>query len=137
MLRQYEEGDLDKILIQSKQKAEILDGLNHFIHKDTLVFAEDDVVYAIVKPHFDIGGRVILSALIGQDCKRKAVKMFRIMKKTIDHWLELDNVNRIEFTTQCDFEEATMLALLLGFKCEGRMIKFYNNIDFYLWGRTV
>ena len=129
-------GDIDRIKIQDEQRAELSSGLKHFEHGDTLVFAEDDKVYALVRPYYEIGGRIYICAVIGRDCCRKAVKMFKIMKKIIDEWLELDNVNRVEMTTQCSFYEATRLATLLGFKCEGIMRKYYNNIDFYLWGRV-
>lgn len=135
MIRQYKNGDLEKIKIQDKQRAEIGDGLKHFENEATLVFSEGDDVYAIVHPFYEAGGRVFLAALIGADAKKKAVKMFKLMKNIIDEWLETKQASRIEMVTQSNFEPANRLAMMLGFEYEGTMKKYYNEIDFNMWGR--
>ena len=34
------------------------------------------------------------------------------------------------------FSEAKRLAKMLGFTCEGTMKKYYNGLDFNIWGRV-
>jgi RimJ/RimL family protein N-acetyltransferase len=57
------------------------------------------------------------------------------MKKLIDDWLCCKDVERVEMITQTDFVQANRLAELLGFKKEGTLKKYYNGIDFNIWGR--
>jgi RimJ/RimL family protein N-acetyltransferase len=43
---------------------------------------------------------------------------------------------RVEFVTQVGFPQAEHLARLLGFEYEGTMRKYYNGIDFKMWGKV-
>jgi hypothetical protein len=134
-MRHYKDGDLKKIKLQKEQMHEDCGSWELFNDEDTIVFEDDERVLAIVRPFFERGGRVWLSALIGVDCKDKAIPVFKKMKKLIDDWLYCKDVERVEMITQTDFVQANRLAELLGFKKEGTLKKYYNGIDFNIWGR--
>lgn len=136
MIRHFQKGDLEKIKLQSEQKNEDSQQWHLFDDEDTIVFADGDKVLAIVRPFFESGQRVWLSALIGVDCGYKAVAMFKQMKRIIDGFLQEGEAQRVEMVTQADFAVANRLAGMLGFECEGTMKKYFNGIDFNLWGRT-
>ena len=127
---------MEKIKLQEEQKHEDTENGKLFESKDTLVFEEDGKVLAIVLPVFESGGRVSLYSLISADCKDKAVVCFKKMKRIIDGWIDCDGIERVEFTTQANFKQANRLAFLLGFKCEGTMEKYFNGLDFNIWGRV-
>lgn len=135
MLRKFKKGDLAKIKLQKEQMHEDTHNWNLFDNKDTLVFDDKERVLAIVLPVFEDGNKVSLYSLIGADCKDKAILMFKKMKRIIDDWLEYDGIERVEMTTQADFRQANRLAKLLGFECEGTMKKYFNGMDFNMWGR--
>lgn len=136
MIRQYKDGDLEKILIQEEQRNELGENISGYIHKDTLVFEDNETVYAIVRPIYENGGRLYICSLIGCNCRKKSIIIYKAFKKIFDEWLN-NGINRLEITTKCDFENANRLAKMLGFECEGRMKKFYNGTDYFLWGRVV
>lgn len=136
MLRHYKDGDLEKIKLQKEQRHEDVSNWGLFNSPDTLVFEDKERVLALVLPVFEDGGRVLLTALIARDCGNKAVVMFKKMKRIIDDWLKNKEVLRVEMTTQSDFKQANRLAFLLGFRCEGKMEKYFNGIDFNIWGRV-
>lgn len=136
MIRHFQQGDLEKIKVQPEQKAEDREHWHLFDDEDTIVFADGERVLAIVRPFFENGGRVWLAALIGADCRDKAVAMFREMKAVIDGFFINGEAQRVEMTTQAGFTQANRLARMLGFECEGTMKKYFNGIDFNLWGRT-
>lgn len=135
MIRHFKKGDLEKIKLQKEQTYEDKENWGLFEDFDTIVFEDKERVLAIVRPFFEKGGRLWLSALIGADCKDKAIPMFKAMKKLIDEWLWFGDVQRVEMVTQKDFKQANRLALLLGFQKEGVLRKYYNGIDFNIWGR--
>lgn len=135
MIRYYQKGDIDKIKIQQEQKRESLEE-EYFDNEDTFVFVDKDTVLAIVRPYYEIGGRIYLSALISADCGYKGFSMVKEMRKIVDDWLNDDDNMRIEFITQADWKQANRLAKILGFSCEGRMRKYYNGIDFNIWGKV-
>lgn len=136
MIRHFDIKDLEKINVQDEQKCEDSEHWYMFDDNDTIVFEDGDRVLAIVRPLFQSGGKVHLVALVGKDCGYKAVPMFRKIRKLIDEWLSCKDINRVEMTTQLGFEQADRLAELLGFKKEGILRKYYNGIDFNIWGRT-
>lgn len=132
MLRRFYKGDCERIKLQAEQDHEDK-SWELFDNPDTVVFADGDRVLAIVRPFFENGGRVWLSALISADCRDKGVAMFKRGNKLISDILKI--YNRVEFVTQTDFAAANRLAEMLGFECEGTMKKYYNGLDFNIWGR--
>lgn len=134
-MRHYEEGDLNKIKLQKEQSHEDKANWYMFNHEDTIVFEDGERVLAIVRPIYEAGGRMWLTALIGADCKDKAIPMFKKMRKLIDEWLYYGEVERVEMITQKDFKQANRLAQMLGFQKEGTLRKYYNGMDFNIWGR--
>lgn len=132
MIRHYQKGDCERLLKQPHQSQE---GDRDFMfdHEDTIVIEEDDKVLLIFRPVFELGGRCTLVSYISQECGYKAVKLFKIMKPIIDNIA--NDCLRVECLTQTDFEPANRLVQMLGFSFEGTMRKYYNGIDFNIWGR--
>ncbi len=135
MIRHYKEGDLSKINLQDEQLKEGQSEWYMFKHPDTIVFEDGDKVLAIIRPCYEAGGRLFLGALISKDCGYKSISMFKKIKSIIDDWLYFGDVQRIEFTTQSNFKQANRLAELLGFQKEGTLRRYYNGMDFNIWGR--
>lgn len=136
MIRHFEKGDCDRIKLQPEQKHEDTNNWYLFDDEDTIVFEYDNRVLAIVRPFFEDGGRVWLSALISADCRDKGFSMFKQMRKIIDDFLNDGETQRVEMITQDNFPAAKRLAKMLGFTCEGTMKKYYNGLDFNIWGRV-
>lgn len=135
-MRHYQDGDIKKIKLQDEQLKEKSDDWAKFNHPDTIVFEDGEKVLVIVRPIFN-KGRICLVALIGKDSGYKSIHIFKAMKKLIDDWLFFGDAERVEFTTQKDFKQANRLAILLGFEKEGTLKKYYNGIDFNIWGRVI
>lgn len=135
MIRHFENNDLEKINLQEEQKKECPELWYMYDNEDTIVFEDEGKVLAIIRPMYEQGGRMWLSALISKDCGYKAISIFKRMKRFIDEWLFYGEVNRVEITTQKDFKQANRLAELLGFQKEGVLRKYYNGMDFNIWGR--
>lgn len=135
MLRKYKKGDIEKINVQPSQNRENREDWRLFENEDTLVFEDNGRILAIVLPLYEQGGRIFLTSVISADCKDKSILMFKKMKKIIDGWLESGEAERVEFLTQSNFEPANRLARLLGFIKEGTLRKYYNGLDFNIWGR--
>ena len=133
MIRHFQKGDCERILKQPEQ------GLSaerdwFFDCKDTVVYEYEGRVLAIIRPVFELGGRVTLVSYIGADCKDRAVDMYKKLKPMVE--LLCERYDRVEFTTQADFPQANRLAKLLGFECEGTMRKYCFGKDFNMWGRV-
>lgn len=134
MLRAHQNGDLEKIKLQPEQELEKSEAWKNFENSKTLVFSDNDKVLALFLP-IEEHGTISLFALIGKDCGYKSVSMFKEMRSWIDKQLQRPDINRIDFTTQSNFEQANRLANLLGFTCEGTLHKVFKGIDFNVWGK--
>jgi hypothetical protein len=133
MIRHFKKGDCERLLKQPHQEhKENKDYM--FDSEDTIVYEDEGKVLVILRPYFELGGRCILVSYISQDCGYKAVSIFKTLKPIIDD-LAKNNL-RLECVTQKDFEPANRLAKMLGFSYEGTMKKYYNGIDFNMWGRV-
>lgn len=135
IIRHYQRKDLLRIKKQKEQVNEyIADNLYNSV--DTITFCEGKEVLAIVRPFFEMGGRVYLSAVISVDCGgRKMLSLFRRFKAILDREIQKNDILRVEIVTQCGFLPAERLAFLLGFECEGTLKKYYNGMDFKIWAR--
>lgn len=133
MIRHYKSGDCERLLKQPHQVHK--DNRDFmFDHEDTVVFEDNGKVLLILRPVFELGGRCTLVSYISQDCGHKAVSMFKTIKPLID--TIANECLRLECVTQADFEPANRLAKMLGFSFEGTMKKYYDGIDFNMWGRV-
>lgn len=131
-IRKFEQSDLDKIVEQEKQKQEG-DNNEYFIDDNTVTFYDGDMICAIVRPWYEDGGSIHLSAMIGANVKRKMVPLYKVGKRWIKSLLVEDGIYRIQMHTQSDFEQANRFALQLGFQFEGKMRKFYFGKDYNLF----
>lgn len=133
MIRCYKKGDFEKLNLQPEQELERNETWKAFACEKSLVFADGDRVLAIIRPQEE-NGRLAIYALVGRDCGYKSVSMVKTIKTWIKNQIKRPDIERVEITTQSQFDQANRLAEMLGFVYEGTLHKFYNGIDFNIWG---
>lgn len=135
IVRGFKKGDVQRMSLQNEQLKENGDW-SFYDSPNTMVFTEDGEVLALVYPERLPGRRVYIASLISRDMGRKMYSFVKILKQMLVEELSKGQTLRVEFTTQAGFPQADHLAKILGFEYEGTMKKYYNGIDFKLWGKV-
>lgn len=131
--RGFIKGDVERVSLQNEQLKETGDW-SFYDHPDTIVFEDKEKVIALVRPERIVGRRIYVASLISKDIGISMYGFVKLLKRMLVEELNKGQTLRIEFTTQVGFPQAEHLAKLLGFEYEGTMKKYYNGIDFKLWG---
>lgn len=135
IIRGFIKGDVQRIALQNEQLKEKGDW-SFYDCKDTLVFADAEEVLALVCPIRLEGGRIYVASLISQNIGRRMYGFIKTLKQMLEEELKKGSTLRVEFVTQVGFTQAEHLARLLGFECEGTMRKYFNGLDFKIWGKV-
>lgn len=135
IVRGYKKGDVQRLSLQNEQIKELGDW-SFYDSKYTYVFEEDGEILALIRPEQLPGGRIFVASLISKNIGRKMFGFVKKLKQMLVEEQTIRQTLRIEFVTQVGFPQAEHLAELLGFEYEGTMKKYYNGIDFKLWGKV-
>lgn len=135
IIRKFKDGDIQRIALQNEQAKEKGDW-SFYKSPNTMVFVEDGEVYALIYPERIVGRRIFVASLISKHIGKKMFCFVKMLKRMLVEELNKGNTLRVEFVTQVGFPQAEHLARLLGFEYEGTMKKYYNGIDFKMWGKV-
>lgn len=136
MIRCYQKGDAQKVLVQEEQKAEAEKFSAFFDDIKAYSLADENdkilAVFGFVINEFQEGE---CYALLGKNCGKKMREFIRFGQEKIPLKMREYHLKKAVMTVRKGFVSGERLAHLLGFYVVGLLPKFYLNKDYQLYER--
>ncbi|MBQ8678064.1 MAG: hypothetical protein IJ529_06310 [Alphaproteobacteria bacterium] len=132
-IRAYQDGDLDKMIIQQEQSHELATAV--FPKDISFTFEEDGEVLGVVAVVKVYDGRGIVTSFISADAGRSMLQLVRIAKELITDGMYELKLDRLEMSVLAGFQHGERFAKMLGFEYEGTMRNYYKGRDYKLFAK--